>query len=93
MNGTRRPARRVFQKLGLHPEVAERKLPAALFWMDVDLRPEPLADAQEVVRRRRRSLRVDVCRVPRSTPDSARRRVPRSLSYQGGGAAPAPKVP
>jgi SPOR domain len=25
------------QKLGLHPEVAEHKLPATLFWMDVDL--------------------------------------------------------
>ena len=25
------------QKLGLQPEVAERKLPATLFWMDVDL--------------------------------------------------------
>ena len=28
------------QKLGLQPEVAERKLPATLFWMDVDLSPE-----------------------------------------------------
>ena len=27
------------QKLGLQPEVAERKLPATLFWMDVDLPP------------------------------------------------------
>jgi SPOR domain len=27
------------RKLGLEPEVAERKLPATLFWMDVDLPP------------------------------------------------------
>ena len=27
------------QKLGLQPEVAERKLPATLFWMDVDFPP------------------------------------------------------
>lgn len=27
------------QKLGLHPQVAERKLPVTLFWMDVDLPP------------------------------------------------------
>jgi hypothetical protein len=27
------------QKLGLQPEVAERKLPATVFWMDVDLAP------------------------------------------------------
>jgi hypothetical protein len=35
------------QKLGLQPEVAERKLPATVFWMDVDLAPGIAAPAAE----------------------------------------------
>lgn len=35
------------QKLGLQPEVAERKLPGTLFWMDVDLPPGAVAPASQ----------------------------------------------
>jgi cell division septation protein DedD len=35
------------QKLGLQPEVAERKLPATVFWMDVDVAPGAAAPTVE----------------------------------------------
>lgn len=35
------------QKLGLQPEVAERKLPATVFWMDVDLPPGTVPPASQ----------------------------------------------
>jgi hypothetical protein len=91
------------EKLGLHPTVAERKLPATLFWMDVDL-PPGAADptAQDVVAQSAQatpvagqSSRVQVAPCPASpaleaTPASAPA-VP--FRTKVAGATPAPKVP
>jgi hypothetical protein len=85
------------QKLGLHPEVAERKLPATLFWMDVDLPPgADSPTAPEVVTAGRAASRAEVVPCPREAlpPDTAPAPgTPEPFRTKVAGAAPASKVP
>jgi cell division septation protein DedD len=85
------------QKLGLHPEVAERKLPATLFWMDVDLPPGAVGPtAQEVVAAGGAASRVGVVPCPAETPPPDASPAPGTTEpfrTKVAGAAPAPKVP
>ena len=86
------------QKLGLQPEVAERKLPATVFWMDVDLPPGAVSpDRAGTGGRGRRSLprRSRAMSQPaRHAPDY--RPAPGTTEpfrTKVAGAAPASKVP
>ena len=85
------------QKLGLHPEVAERKLPATLFWMDVDLPPGAVSPtAQDLVAAGGAASRVEVVPCPAETPppDAAPAPgTPQPFRTKVAGAAPASKVP
>jgi cell division septation protein DedD len=86
------------EKLGLHPQVTERKLPATLFWMDVDL-PAGAAGptAQEVASTGGAASRVGVlpCPTEASSPGTAPAppRTGEPFRTKVAGAAPAPKVP
>lgn len=86
------------QKLGLHPEIAERKLPATLFWMDVDL-PTGAAvpTAQDVVARDESShVEVVPCPTEASPPDALPAPAPGTAEpfrTKVAGAAAASKVP
>jgi len=85
------------QKLGLHPEVAERKLPVTLFWMDVDLPPGAASPtAQEMVAASGAASRVEVvpCPTEGSPPDTAPAPgTTEAFRTKVAGAAPASKVP
>jgi hypothetical protein len=85
------------QKLGLHPEVAERKLPATLFWMDVDLAPGAVSPtAQEVVAAGGAASRVEVTPCPTEAPPPDSAPAPGTTEpfrTKVAGAAPASKVP
>lgn len=85
------------QKLGLHPEVAERKLPATLFWMDVDLPPGVVSPtAQEVVAAGGAASRVGVVPCPAEGPPPGTAPAPGTTEpfrTKVAGAAPASKVP
>jgi SPOR domain len=52
------------KKLGLQPEVAERKLPATLFWMDVDLPPGIAGPAAQDVTSDDESSHVEIVPCP-----------------------------
>jgi hypothetical protein len=60
------------QKLGLQPEVAERKLPGTLFWMDVDLAAGTAAPTPQDVAAGADTSHIEVtpCVAP-TTPDAA----------------------
>jgi cell division septation protein DedD len=84
------------QKLGLHPEVAERKLPATLFWMDVDLPPGAAGPTAQDVVTAGGGSRIEV--VPCPTEASPRDTAPapgttEPFRTKVAGAAPASKVP
>ena len=85
------------QKLGLHPEVAERKLPATLFWMDVDLPPGAVSPtAQEMVAAGGAASRAEVVPCPTEAPPPDATPVPGTTEpfrTKVAGAAPASKVP
>jgi cell division septation protein DedD len=85
------------QKLGLHPEVAERKLPATLFWMDVDLPPGAVRPtAPEVVAAGGAASRVEVVACPTEAPLPGTAPAPGTTEpfrTKVAGAAPASKVP
>jgi cell division septation protein DedD len=85
------------QKLGLHPEVAERKLPATLFWMDVDLPPGAVSPtAPEVVAAGGAPSRVEVVPCPRDAPPPDAAPTPGTTEpfrTKVAGAAPVSKVP
>jgi hypothetical protein len=61
------------QKLGLQPEVAERKLPTTVFWMDVDLPPGTTSLTAEDVAGEGASSHVEVMPCPNEVlpPDGA----------------------
>jgi cell division septation protein DedD len=86
------------QKLGLHPDVTERKLPATLFWMDVDL-PAGAAGptAQEVASTGGTASRVGVLPCPTGAPPPGTAPAPPGTTEpfrtKVAGAAPVPKVP
>ena len=85
------------QKLGLHPEVAERKLPATLFWMDVDLPPGAVSPtSQEVVAAGGPASRAEVVPCPTEAPPPDTAPAPGTTApfrTKVAGAAPASKVP
>ena len=86
------------QKLGLHPEVAERKLPATLFWMDVDLPPGRRQPdrAGSGGRGRRSAPAPKSCHVPRKRHPPTPAPAPGTTApfrTKVAGAAPASKVP
>jgi hypothetical protein len=85
------------QKLGLHPEVAERKLTATLFWMDVDLPPGAVSPtAQDVVAAGGAASRIEVVPCPTETPPPDTAPAPgttQPFRTKVAGAAPAPNVP
>jgi SPOR domain len=59
------------QKLGLQPEVAERKLPATVFWMDVDLPPGTAAPSSQDVIAGGDTSHIEVTPCPgQPTPDA-----------------------
>ena len=65
---------RSLQKLGLQPEIADRKLPATLFWMDVDLPPgATVPTARDLAGSGDASTHVEVtsCHNGASQPDGA----------------------
>jgi hypothetical protein len=65
---------RSLQKLGLQPEIADRKLPARLFWMDVDLPPgATIPTAQDLAGSGDADIHVEVTSCPNgaSQPDGA----------------------
>lgn len=84
------------EKLGLHPTVAERKLPATLFWMDVDL-PAGAAEptAQDVVAQSglAQGSRVQVAPCPAGASPEATPAPTAPFRTKVAGAGPAPKVP
>ena len=59
------------QKLGLQPEVAERKLPATLFWMDVDLPPGTVAPASQELAAGGDSSHIQITPCPGEAPSEA----------------------
>jgi hypothetical protein len=60
------------QKLGLQPEVAERKLPATLFWMDVDLPSGSVAPASQDLAAEGDSSHIEVTPCPGvASPEAA----------------------
>ena len=60
------------QKLGLQPEVAERKLPATLFWMDVDLPSGTVAPASQDLAAGGDSSHIEVTPCPgEGSPEAA----------------------
>jgi len=60
------------QKLGLQPEVAERKLPATLFWIDVDLPPGTVAPASQDLAAGGDSSHIEVTPCPgEASPEAA----------------------
>jgi hypothetical protein len=60
------------QKLGLQPEVAERKLPATVFWMDVDLPPGTVTPAsQDLAAGGDSSSHIEVTPCPGEAPPGA----------------------
>ena len=85
------------QKLGLQPEVAERKLPATVFWMDVDFPPGTAAPSPQDVAAAGDSAHLEVtpCPAAQASPDAAP--VPPApttpFRTKVAGAAPASKVP
>jgi hypothetical protein len=85
------------QKLGLHPEVAERKLPATLFWVDVDLPPGAEGPTvQEVVGPGGAASRVQIVPCPAGAPPRDTAPAPGTAEpfrTKVAGAAPASKVP
>jgi hypothetical protein len=56
------------QKLGLQPEVAERKLPATVFWMDIDLPPGATAPTAADVTSGGQDSHVEVVPCPSEAP-------------------------
>jgi hypothetical protein len=59
------------QKLGLQPEVAERKLPATLFWMDMDLAAGAAAPALQEVAAGADTSHIEVTPCPaQARPDA-----------------------
>jgi cell division septation protein DedD len=86
------------QKLGLHPEVTERKLPATVFWMDVELAAGAAGlTVQEVALAGGGASRVGVLPCPaEASPSGIAPTSPGaggSFRTKVAGAAPAPKVP
>ncbi len=60
------------QKLGLRPEVAERKLPATLFWMDVDLAAGAVAPTPQEVAAGADTSHIEVTPCPvQASPEAA----------------------
>jgi hypothetical protein len=59
------------QKLGLQPAVAERKLPATLFWMDVDLPAGATAPASQDVTSGADVSHIAISQCPTQTPPDA----------------------
>ena len=59
------------QKLGLQPEVAERKLPATLFWMDVDLPSGTAAPTSQDVAAGTDISHIEITPCPAQTPPDA----------------------
>ncbi len=86
------------EKLGLHPVVAERKLAATVFWMDVDVPPGGAElTAQDVGLQGAQGLgsHVQVAPCPvGSSPETTPTPAPTTpFRTKVAGAAPAPKVP
>jgi cell division septation protein DedD len=89
------------QKLGLHPEVAERKLPATLFWMDMDLpagSASPTAPTvQDAASTGGAASRVGFLPCPTGAPpygtSPSSPGTAEPFRTKVAGAAPAPKVP
>jgi cell division septation protein DedD len=85
------------QKLGLQPEVAERKLPATVFWMDVDFPPGTAAPSTQDVAAGGDPAHLEVTPCPAQAPSDAAPGPPTPYSTpfrtKVAGAAAASKVP